>query len=50
VAGRLGRSAYSGDLGFHLAAAEALFREQVALSGVVPQVAAMLGHCAAGTA
>jgi acetyl-CoA carboxylase carboxyltransferase component len=28
----------------------ALFREQVALSGVVPQVAAMLGHCAAGTA
>ncbi len=28
----------------------ALFREQVRLSGVVPQVAAMLGHCAAGTA
>src|SRR5438552_6076617 len=28
----------------------ALFREQVNLSGVVPQVAAMLGHCAAGTA
>ncbi len=28
----------------------ALFREQVAMSGVVPQVAAMLGHCAAGTA
>src|SRR5947209_16249438 len=28
----------------------ALFREQVTLSGVVPQVAAMLGHCAAGTA
>jgi len=27
-----------------------LFREQVTLSGVVPQVAAMLGHCAAGTA
>ncbi len=27
-----------------------LFREQVAMSGVVPQVAAMLGHCAAGTA
>jgi acetyl-CoA carboxylase carboxyltransferase component len=28
----------------------ALFREQVAMSGVVPMVAAMLGHCAAGTA
>jgi acetyl-CoA carboxylase carboxyltransferase component len=28
----------------------ALFREQANLSGVVPQVAAMLGHCAAGTA
>ena len=27
-----------------------LFREQVTLSGVVPQVAAMVGHCAAGTA
>ena len=27
-----------------------LFREQVTMSGVVPQVAAMLGHCAAGTA
>ena len=27
-----------------------LFREQVTLSGVVPQVGAMLGHCAAGTA
>src|SRR4051812_38205702 len=27
-----------------------LLREQVTLSGVVPQVAAMLGHCAAGTA
>ncbi len=27
-----------------------LFREQVILSGVVPQVGAMLGHCAAGTA
>ncbi len=27
-----------------------LFREQVAMSGVVPMVAAMLGHCAAGTA
>src|SRR5438309_11607889 len=32
------------------AGAGALFREQVTLSGVVPQVAAMLGHCAAGTA
>jgi len=32
------------------AAAGALFREQVTLSGVVPQVAAMVGHCAAGTA
>src|SRR3954451_23499835 len=30
--------------------AGARFREQVVLSGVVPQVAAMLGHCAAGTA
>ena len=30
--------------------AGALFREQVAMSGVVPMVAAMLGHCAAGTA
>ncbi|MBV8950638.1 MAG: acyl-CoA carboxylase subunit beta, partial [Actinobacteria bacterium] len=28
----------------------ALFREQVTMSGVVPMVAAMLGHCAAGTA
>jgi len=36
--------------GSTFAAAGALFREQVALSGVVPQVAAMLGHCAAGTA
>lgn len=27
-----------------------LFREQVAMSGVVPMVAAILGHCAAGTA
>jgi len=27
-----------------------LFREQVSMSGVVPMVAAMLGHCAAGTA
>ena len=29
---------------------ERSFREQVAMSGVVPMVAAMLGHCAAGTA
>jgi acetyl-CoA carboxylase carboxyltransferase component len=36
--------------GSTFAGAGALFREQVALSGVVPQVAAMLGHCAAGTA
>ncbi len=28
----------------------ALFREQVAMSGVVPMVAAMMGHCSAGTA
>lgn len=27
-----------------------LFREQVTMSGVVPMVAAVLGHCAAGTA
>ncbi len=36
--------------GSQFAGAGALFREQVALSGVVPMVAAMLGHCAAGTA
>jgi acetyl-CoA carboxylase carboxyltransferase component len=36
--------------GSAFAGAGALFREQVTLSGVVPQVAAMLGHCAAGTA
>jgi acetyl-CoA carboxylase carboxyltransferase component len=36
--------------GSTFAAAGALFREQANLSGVVPQVAAMLGHCAAGTA
>jgi acetyl-CoA carboxylase carboxyltransferase component len=36
--------------GSTFAQAGALFREQVTLSGVVPQVAAMLGHCAAGTA
>src|SRR5205814_7447157 len=36
--------------GSTFAATGALFREQVTLSGVVPQVAAMLGHCAAGTA
>jgi acetyl-CoA carboxylase carboxyltransferase component len=33
--------------GSTFAGAGALFREQVILSGVVPQVAAMLGHCAA---
>src|SRR6185436_2315896 len=36
--------------GSSFASAGALFREQVAMSGVVPMVAAMLGHCAAGTA
>src|SRR5205807_4576050 len=36
--------------GSTFAGAGALFREQVAMSGVVPQVAAMLGHGAAGTA
>ncbi|MBA2281283.1 MAG: acyl-CoA carboxylase subunit beta [Acidimicrobiia bacterium] len=36
--------------GSTFAGAGALFREQVALSGVVPQVGALLGHCAAGTA
>ena len=36
--------------GSTFAGAGALFREQVTLSGVVPMVAAMLGHCAAGTA
>jgi len=36
--------------GSTFAGAGALFREQVVLSGVVPQVGAMLGHCAAGTA
>ena len=36
--------------GSTFAGAGALFREQVTLSGVVPQVGAMLGHCAAGTA
>ena len=38
------------DAGSTFAANGALFREQVTLSGVVPQVAAMVGHCAAGTA
>lgn len=38
------------DAGSTFAGAGALFREQVTLSGVVPQVAAMVGHCAAGTA
>src|SRR6187200_363255 len=36
--------------GSSFAGAGALFRKQVAMSGVVPMVAAMLGHCAAGTA
>ena len=36
--------------GSTFAEAGALFREQVTMSGVVPMVAAMLGHCAAGTA
>ena len=36
--------------GSTFASAGALFREQVTLSGVVPQVGALLGHCAAGTA
>ncbi len=36
--------------GSTFAGAGDLFREQVAMSGVVPMVAAMLGHCAAGTA
>ncbi|MFN8036935.1 MAG: acyl-CoA carboxylase subunit beta [Acidimicrobiia bacterium] len=36
--------------GSRFAGAGQLFREQVALSGVVPMVAAMLGHCSAGTA
>ena len=36
--------------GSTFAGAGALFREQVALSGVVPQVSALMGHCAAGTA
>lgn len=36
--------------GSSFAGAGDLFREQVAMSGVVPMVAAMLGHCAAGTA
>src|SRR3954454_17602919 len=36
--------------GSTFAGAGALFRKQVTLSGVVPQVGAMLGHCAAGTA
>ncbi|MGQ0825332.1 MAG: acyl-CoA carboxylase subunit beta [Actinomycetota bacterium] len=39
-----------GGSGSTFAGAGALFREQVAMSGVVPMVAAMLGHCAAGTA
>jgi len=39
-----------GGSGSTFAGMGALFREQVALSGVVPQVAALMGHCAAGTA
>jgi acetyl-CoA carboxylase carboxyltransferase component len=39
-----------GGSGSTFAGAGDLFREQVAMSGVVPMVAAMLGHCAAGTA
>ena len=51
VAARLGRRPHPGDVsGSTFAGAGALFREQVTMSGVVPQVAAMLGHCAAGTA
>jgi acetyl-CoA carboxylase carboxyltransferase component len=38
------------DAGSTFAGNGQLFREQVTLSGVVPQVAAMVGHCAAGTA
>ena len=38
------------DAGSTFAGAGDLFREQVAMSGVVPMVAAVLGHCAAGTA
>ncbi|MDQ7031082.1 MAG: acyl-CoA carboxylase subunit beta [Ardenticatenia bacterium] len=36
--------------GSQFAKAGDLFREQVMMSGVVPQVAALMGHCAAGTA
>src|ERR1043165_7903054 len=36
--------------GSTFAGAGALFRERVAMSGVVPMVAVMMGHCAAGTA
>ncbi len=37
-------------VGSTFAAAGALFREQVVMSGVVPMVAAVMGPCAAGTA
>src|ERR671937_1022345 len=37
-------------VGSLFAATGALFREEVAMSGVVPQVAALMGPCAAGTA
>jgi acetyl-CoA carboxylase carboxyltransferase component len=36
--------------GSQFAKAGALFREQVVMSGAVPMVAAVMGHCAAGTA
>ncbi len=36
--------------GSQFAKAGDLFREQVIMSGVIPQVAALMGHCAAGTA
>jgi acetyl-CoA carboxylase carboxyltransferase component len=45
-----GGARIQGSTGSTFAGAGALFREQVILSGVVPQVGAMVGHCAAGTA
>ena len=36
--------------GSRFAGSGALFREQVALSGVLPMVGAVMGHCSAGTA
>ena len=51
LAARLGGRTHPVDQsGSTFAGAGRLFREQVAMSGVVPMVAAMLGHCAAGTA